>query len=565
MRESRLSCAFAASVILFSWLSLDPGAAFADGTTPGAAWKITRAAWTPTDERGYSAFVQAIGESDCHSIESCLSGPANPYRASDPAGLDIKGDCSKLPYFLRAYYAWKNGLPFGYVSDVEEITLPGAPTPEPGPSASPTPPVDLRYTPNGNRVIERHSVITRADGQFPDAIHVLTAIFDLVSSAAYRIDPTQEVSPLLSDLYPARIDRESIRPGTVIYDTSGHVTLIYKVDADGQIHYIDTHPDYSLTHGLYGAKFVRSRPAMGGGFKNFRPIQLVGATRDAEGNLIGGKIVLTPSSKIADYSLEQYFGNQPSPNGDWRQGRFLIDDQTLDFQDYVRHALATETLRYDPLFELNTMLGGLCQDLHDRVDAVQLAVTAGISAQAHPVALPLNIYGTEGDWETYSTSSRDARLKTSFKEVRDRLAQFLDEEQSHPELLNYQGKNLKSDLATQFTSASSACQIQYKKSDGTSQSVSLRSLFGRVFSLSFDPYHCVELRWGESSAQALQACADDSSKREWYSAEQRLRNQLDRTYDLPMNFTLMDLEAKKIGSGIDLPPDVNVEQLLGID
>ena len=45
----------------------------------------------------------------------CLRNAANPYRKSDQAFLDIDVDCAKLPYMLRAYYAWKNWLPFSFV------------------------------------------------------------------------------------------------------------------------------------------------------------------------------------------------------------------------------------------------------------------------------------------------------------------------------------------------------------------------------------------------------------------------------------------------------------------
>ena len=32
----------------------------------------------------------------------------------DQSNIIIRPDCADLPYFLRAYFAWKMGLPFGY-------------------------------------------------------------------------------------------------------------------------------------------------------------------------------------------------------------------------------------------------------------------------------------------------------------------------------------------------------------------------------------------------------------------------------------------------------------------
>ena len=71
------------------------------------------------------------------------------------------------------------------------------------------------------------------------------------------------------------------------------------------------------------------------------------------------------------------------------------------------------------------MVASNCADLGYRADAVTLALQAGCRTSPQPDRLPANIYGTEGDWETYSTPSRDARLKTAFKELRDNAERFL--------------------------------------------------------------------------------------------------------------------------------------------
>ena len=81
-------------------------------------WRIIKEQWSAADEQGFGAFVAALGETNCSSSESCLRNPANPYRHTDQAFIDIDVDCAKLPYLLRAYYAWKNGLPFSYVDAV---------------------------------------------------------------------------------------------------------------------------------------------------------------------------------------------------------------------------------------------------------------------------------------------------------------------------------------------------------------------------------------------------------------------------------------------------------------
>src|SRR5471032_843895 len=89
-----------------------------------APWRIHADHWTPADEAGFGRFVTAIGDSGCSSSESCLRSPANVWAASEDRGfLDVDVDCAKLPYLLRAYYAWKNGLPFTYADGVSGSRL----------------------------------------------------------------------------------------------------------------------------------------------------------------------------------------------------------------------------------------------------------------------------------------------------------------------------------------------------------------------------------------------------------------------------------------------------------
>src|ERR1700748_888021 len=83
-----------------------------------APWRINKDHGSDADEQGYGAFVAALGATNCSSSESCLRNPANPWRDSDQRFKDIDVDCAKLPYLLRAYYAWKHGLPFAYVDGV---------------------------------------------------------------------------------------------------------------------------------------------------------------------------------------------------------------------------------------------------------------------------------------------------------------------------------------------------------------------------------------------------------------------------------------------------------------
>ena len=83
----------------------------------------------------------------------------------------------------------------------------------------------------------------------------------------------------------------------------------------------------------------------------------------------------------------------------------------------------------------------------------------------------------------------------------------------------------------------------------------------RLFKMSFDPYHCIELRWGAEDVER-ESCPDQATKLRWYAAEQRLRKQPDRTYDSQMGFSVVVLILLVRWSGIDSPPPVDIKALI---
>jgi hypothetical protein len=506
-------------------------------------WRIARTAWTEQDERAYEEFVQRIGESECRTVHDCLTdAKANPlYRASNPAGMRFYADCADLPYMLRAYFAWKNGLPFAYSTAV-------APA---GKSH------DARYNISGNHIASRRELI----GSGIDARVALPQMIQAVTSAHYRYAPNY-TGKLLPDHYPVKITRDSIKPGTILYDPNGHLAVVYKVTQEGRIHFIDAHPDNSLTRGVYGKAYKRDAPAVGAGFKRWRPQTLAGAALQADGSYSGGRIVLAPDKDLPDWSDEQFFGTEPDRAKAWKLARFVHQGETLEYYEFVRKRLARANFKYDPLEETRSMVRVLCEDLRYRVDAVNAAIKARIHQRAQPDRLPDNIYGTSGDWEIYSTPSRDARLRTAFKELRDEVARFLKLADAGSNRLAYAGPNLRADLRQVYEAEANACVVAYTRSNGTPQQMSLIDITRRLPRLSFDPHHCVERRWGATEPGELASCTDGADKADWYAAEQRLRNQIERTYDVRMNFSLADLRRKAPGSGVDQPPAFDVLELL---
>ena len=285
-----------------------------------------------------------------------------------------------------------------------------------------------------------------------------------------------------------------------------------------------------------------------------------GTRRKRVALLVGcGQTVLAPNRDLPGFSLVQYYGTDGKPGQGWKAGRFRLGDQTLDYYDYVRAMLGGGRLQFDPVREIGDMVTSNCADLGYRTEAVDEALGAGLQDRPQPERLPPNIYGTDGDWETYSTPSRDARLKTAFKNVRDTAERFIGMARVRDPRLAYRGENLAADMLAAYDAAAARCRLGYVRGDGVHVTLGYEDARQRLFRLSFDPYHCVERRWGAIGPEAA-TCRDGAVKTAWYAAEQRLRNQIDRTYEARMDFTLRELQRG--AGGMAAPPDTDARGYL---
>ncbi|MCB2114361.1 MAG: hypothetical protein R3C42_06515 [Parvularculaceae bacterium] len=511
------------------------------------AWKIHKDHWSAGDEDRYSQFVQAIGRSTCTTLESCLASSANPFHVHDDP--EFSGDCADMAYVLRAYFAWKNGLPFSYQNAMR--TADGRRE-------------DLRYSSNGNVVAARRD----ATGQRPvSAAAFIGRIGGEVSTAMFRTHPDNGEGVLFDDFFPLKINRDAVRPGVLAYDIYGHVGIVYDILDDGRILVIASHPDRSVTRTTYGANFLRSKPDLGAGLKGWRPIRLEGARRLDDGTYAGGKIRAATNDEISRYSMEQFIGNRPDPNGDWRYGDFVVNGRLVNYYDFVRRSLASPGFAYDPVEELRYGMQTICGAVRDRKVAVERAVTAGFPKKPHPQRLPYNIYGTYGDWEGYSTPSRDARLKVSFIDLKRTIVELVEHYNAGDTDVRYTGGDLPKDLWEAYLLEKDACTFTYWRSDDSRIRMNLGHVQDRLWDLSFDPYHCPERRWG-ARADELATCTDDAQKTRWYEAQRWLRYQAERTYDVRMNFTADELKppsaasAADGGLGADAPADADLRAYL---
>lgn len=319
---------------------------------------------------------------------------------------------------------------------------------------------------------------------------LMTNIANTVHSGFYRMAPGVEDS----DTYTIRPSAHSLRAGSVFYDPNGHVLIVWKVETDGTIWTMDGHPDNSLTFGrfLEGRYAVGGR-SQGGGFRNFRPQRV----RD-------GRVELVPNGELPDFGDNQY------GHGD-------------GFVGWVRTQIANGP-GPSPEALVNGALDQICEDLGARVRAV----ADGAAMARGPLGpLPRNIYGADGDWEAYSTPGRDARLRASFRGV----FRLLRDSVSAASGSAREALVSRHAQAWDAHVARASCRVTYENSAGSRVTLTLADVMDRIYELSFDPYHCPEMRWGAypSNASELATCpTNDAAHRARFDAERQNRNVIDR-------------------------------------
>lgn len=521
-------------------LQARPSTTVQEFTRGGTPWVISKNSWSEADEQRFSQFVESIYESGCTSVPKCMAGSGNWYRDKDPAGMTWYADCGRFPYLLRSYFAFHNGLPF-------QAAL----------SASKRDPNDpnsqLQYTAKGNYISKRWAVTSGTNGY-----NFIRQTVESVYSAVFRVDSRLDVdTDRYSDFYHVALNRKYIRPGTVVYDPNGHIATVAKVTDAGKVILLDSHPDNSVSRVIYTGAFRATSMAQAGGFKNWRPLRVS-----------GGKTYAAANAQSPGFSLEQFIGDQPN-NGGFESAKWSTSEGIIPssrYMEVVRARLSLGAVKYRPVEEIKSEVANICMMMKDRIDSVKAAIRAGIHNNSMPNGrLPQNIYGTSGEWEEYSTPSRDARLKTAVAEFYTDVKRMYDLYQKRDPKVIYSGTDLVGDMLRAYDEASADCQMSYSKSDGQTQSLDYQDFVERLYAMSFDPYHCVEQRMGATSSSELASCNQSSTKDAWYKAEQSIRNSLNRPYEKKMGWSLSELQsgaAISAGVGVTSQAPVDIRSFL---
>jgi hypothetical protein len=545
---------------------------------PKMPWKVKKTSWSSQDEAEYAAFIKKLGSSKCNTVDKCLSGADNLLRAEEDLLFTHYSDCADFPYYLRSYFAYKKNLPFAMVSGIRQAPY----TPkqlqdiqtdrqrilnEKGQAELDKYDArlaDLRYSRNGNIPVAKITVPSANNAIERDFAQFGPRIMDIISSGTLRMLNGEQGS-VESDFYSPQMAKGSIKTGTLLYNVAGHVAIVYDITADGRVLYFDAHPDNSVTRGSFNPDFKLVRSAYGGNFKNFRPIEVQNPQYDNEGNIIRGQLVTLSDSELSDFSLEQYVGTvKDSPTPIFKLN--VMDSKGVDFYEWVKFRLSGGKFKLDPLNELKNEVLQLCEMSQDRIAAVQAAVDNQIHLKPHPVSLPQNIFGADGEWEAYSTPGRDLRLKQKILGIPELANEWMKRYLHRDPLFSYSGGNLKEDLIGIYRQQVEQCQITYQNSQGQKRTVGLKNIISRMARLSFDPYDCPELRWGADNQAEVSTCTNDQEKMEWYALQQFLRNSLEKDPSAVHGWTIEDLarmnERKQVDNA-NPKERYNIEKKLG--
>ena len=402
--------------------------AAAPRATSGSVWPL-RDSWNCETENLYSAWIETLFDAPLDqelSWKALHEGLRDRSRNllfdhlglhEDGKKLVIQPDCADLPYFLRAYFAFKMGLPFGY----SKCTRGGGgkgpkcvqwwnvqkEEPPPAPPRQRTASGGL-FEPAATAPVRRQM---RPQGLVPGfGYYVRTVVADGVHSGNGRPEANDDDT----DFYPVALTEEALRPGTIYADPYGHILVLARrvpqTDGGAGVFLaVDAQPDGTVARKRFwrGNFLFAQDPALGGpGFKRFRPI-----VREKNGTLrrlTNAEIAKDPD--YGDFSPEQ------------------TDLSIEAFYDRMDDVMSPAPL--EPLRAMQEVVTSLEEQVQARVTSVENGRKFQASGKGE-ASMPDGwaIFETSGPWEDFATPSRDLRLLIAM----DVVAGFPDRVARRPE------------------------------------------------------------------------------------------------------------------------------------
>jgi hypothetical protein len=496
---------------------------------PGGLW-ATRAGWSASIENLYSVWIEHLfdapldAQPSWNALHEVLRDRSRNFlfghlgAAEDEQGIVVRPDCADLPYFLRAYFSFKLGLPFGwsrcsrgeggipptcadFATNLDSFPpIDGKPQTVP-PWADPDSERDPRDDGTSPASPERGREVKRF-GEF-----LRTTLADAAQSGAGRTPAEDQTG----DYYPVLLSVDTLRPGTIFADPYGHVLVVAKriaqtTDRGGVLLAVDGQPDGTVARKrFWRGNFLFAIDASLGsaGFKRFRPVVLK-----------AGKLRRLGNAELADYSLDQDSGGVEG------------------FYDKVEDVLSPAPL--DPMQALLETIQALEEQVKTRVVSVENGrkfLEHGKPAADMPDGA--KIFETTGEWEDFSTPSRDLRLLIAIDVTRALPARVARRTERYAMPPGKTADQVRRELEERIARELRERTFKYTRSDGSDWELKLKDVVDRETSLemAYNPNDCVEERWGapagSGEASTCRAHAPDAQLtkmqgyRDWFHERRR--------------------------------------------
>jgi hypothetical protein len=506
----------------------------------GSVWPA-RNAWDRANENLYSAWIEKLFDAPLDTAPSwkalheVLRDPSRNVLHNhlglreDQIGMVVRPDCADFPYFLRAYFAFKMGLPFGYAQctrggggagprcpawwNIQNEEPPPAPPPEDvvasvappasgglfgmfrQPAASPPSRPTTRSPKGGAAAAPPFGPAPKPPGPPPRPAALAPAfghyLQHSIADSVHSGNGRTRLNDDNTDLYPVSLSQDTLRPGTVYADPYGHLLVIVRrvpqsEGGAGVILAADGQPDGTVARKRFwrGNFLFAQDPALGGpGFKRFRPVM-----RDR-----GGVLRRLTNEQIAKHP---------------EYGDFSLDQARLDieaFYDRMDDVMSPAPL--DPVRAMKEAITSLEEQVKTRVNSVENGRKWQLGARGD-ASMPdgAAIFETTGAWEDFATPSRDLRLLIAMDVVRFFPERVARRPERYAMPRDRSVADVKAELERVLATELAARKFSYPRTDGSAWTIALKDVIDRAVDLemAYNLNDCVELRWGapEGSEEA---------------------------------------------------------------
>ena len=436
------------------------------------AWR-SRIKWERDTENLYSLWVERLFDAPVdqdiswNPLSQALSDPERNV-LYDYLGLGedagaagapkMNPDCADFPYFLRSYFAWKLGLPFGFRPCRRGNAKRAPSCGDPFTNLLPA---------EGDTKLTAYTAFLRKVGA-------------TVHSSSLRGLPEDEKS----DFYPVTLDRHGLRPGTIYTDPYGHTMMVGRwfpqtETTAGVLMAIDAQPDGTIGRRVFwrgSFMFPADDALAGAGWKRFRPVR---RERDGTQRELSSEEI-SASVDYGDFSVVQWSRGK---DGFYEMMDEIINPQPMPPEEAL---LAT--------------VDALDQQVRRRVESID--ILAKWKADNHDKVIPMpdgpEIFITAGPWEDFSTPARDMRILIAIDTVRAFPARVVKVPARFVLAAGDTPEAAKTRLEARLAEEIERRKIQYQRSDGSPWTLTLAEVMNRApaFEMAYNPNDCPEERWG---------------------------------------------------------------------